>query len=727
MLYQGTSYENVWQVNELNKENIAYQALAVQGTIVQIPYQSKQIKVLFRVDTINGKPLNSTILARLSWQNVDHKIAHDQRWSLVVKLKPATGLANPYGFSYQTWLRANGIHATGYVKNNEDNVLLNKSDSWQQSFYDHFTELIPRAEIGNVILALSLGNREGINQEQWDVFRQTGTQHLIAISGLHIGLVMVFSTLLFSKISRLLFVAQRRELQMNTLINTFNSNNIGLIFGVLCASCYAYLSGFSIPTQRALIMISSLFIFKRLSLYLTSVQTVLLAACLVIILMPLSLLSVSFWLSFYAVVVIVFYIWKFDSSKPVGDTSFKRRLVNGVSNLAKLQFFLTVLMFPVSILLNQTLYFSSLLANMIAIPVISLFVMPVILLAMLASAFSAQITELLLSLAQWGLELLWQYLSTLATYAGLQVPISASYFFWCLLLGIVLWTAFKFAKNAKTYLTLLLLISGSNYAHHFQKSAQWRIQVLDVGQGLAVVIEDEGKTLLYDTGPSFKGGFNTGDAVVVPYFLGTNQLAIELLVLSHLDNDHAGSVESILSKLPAKRFLGNGQYFSSANACSAGKSVTFGSLSIDVIWPDSAEEAVVGKQNDESCVLKVSDGQHSVLLTGDISAKIEKRLVHRYQGTDVLKSDVLVAPHHGSKTSSTNSFVEAVNPEFVIFSTAKYNRWKMPNKQVVDRYRQKKVTSFNTADSGMVTLEFSSTGININQYRQNTWPFWFAN
>jgi len=727
MLYHGIAYENIWQANELYKKNIAYQALAVQGEVVQIPYQSEQVKLLFRIDTIDDQPINNPLLVRLSWQDVNHRIAHDQRWSLVVKLKPATGLANPYGFSYQTWLRANAIHATGYVKRNEKNVLLKESNSWRQSFYNRFTKLIPKTEIGSVILALSLGNREGINQEQWDVFRQTGTQHLIAISGLHIGLVMMFSTLFFTKMSRLLFLVPRGELQLNTKINTLNFNSMGLLLGVLCATCYAYFAGFSIPTQRALIMISCLFIFKCFSLYLTSVQTLLFAAFLVIVLMPLSLLSVSFWLSFYAVVVIVFYIWKFDKTRTTKNASLTRRLIDGALNLAKLQLFLTLLMFPISILLNQQLYFSGILANLIAIPVISLLVMPMILLAMLAGAIFPWLTESFLSVAQWGLQVLWHYLSTLAAYTKLQTTMSASSFFCILLLALISWAVFKFTKNVKRYLTLLLLVSGSNYAYNFRANSEWRVQVLDVGQGLAVVIEHDGKTLLYDTGPSYKGGFNTGDAVVIPYLQGANQSSIDLLVLSHLDNDHAGSMEPITSKLPVKRFLGNGRYFSSFNACISGKSVTFGSLSIDVIWPDSSEKAVVGKQNDESCVLKVSDGQHSVLLTGDISAKIEKRLVHRYQGTDVLKSDVLVAPHHGSKTSSTKSFIEAVNPEFVVFSTAKYNRWKMPNKQVIERYREKKVTSFNTADSGMVTLEFSSTGININQYRQNTWPFWFAN
>jgi competence protein ComEC len=727
MLYQGTSYENVWHVNELNKENIAYQALTVQGTIAQVPYKSKNIKLLFRIDTINGKPLNSTILARLSWQDANHRIAHDQRWSLLVKLKPATGLANPFGFSYQTWLRANGIHATGYIKNIDDNVLLHKSCSWRQSFYDRFIKLIPQSQVASVVLALSLGNRGGINQEQWDVFRQTGTQHLIAISGLHIGLVMMFSTLVFSKMPRFIFLHNRKKSQTNTLVNRLNLNVLALLFGVVCAACYAYLAGFSIPTQRALIMISCLFCFRFVSLYLTSLQSVLIAAFLVILIMPLSILSISFWLSFYAVVVIIFYLWKFDSSKALEKACFIKRLASGTIKLAKLQLCLTLLMFPISILLNQTLYFSGILANMIAIPIISLLVMPVILLSMLASIIFPRLTELLLSFAQWILELLWHYLSTLATHTELQFSISASYFFWCLILGIVLWVLFKFVNNAKGYLTLILLVSGSNYAHHFRGDTEWRTQILDVGQGLAIVVEHQGKTLLYDTGPRFKSGFNTGEAVVIPYLQGTNQPSIDLLVLSHLDNDHAGSIEPITNKLSVRNFLGNGRYFSSVNACTSGKSVSFGHLSIDVLWPDSSILAVVGKKNDESCVLKISDSQHSVLLTGDISAKIEQKLVQKYQGTVMLKSDVLIAPHHGSKTSSTKLFIDSVNPEFVVFSTGKYNRWKMPNEQVTERYKQKKITTFNTAESGMITLEFFSAGININQYRQNTWPFWFAN
>lgn len=728
MLYHGTAYENIWQANHLNKQEVAYKPVLIEGVISAIPKYGERTQISFIIDVLGGKGLEQPISAKLSWKNSLQVIKHNQRWSLLVKLKPATGLANPYTFSYQTWLRANGIHATGYVKSSVLNQLLATRSSWQQRFYDKFESLLPEGEMRAIILALSMGIKADISPNQWQVFRQTSTQHLIAISGLHIGLVLFFTASAFALLAKVFTLPPLVQSQKNAWVNRVNSTQYYLLLGIVCAFCYAYLSGFSIPTQRALIMVFFLFVFKTLNLNFSLFQYLLTAVLSITVLMPTSLFSVSFWLSFYAVTLIGIFIWRFKQTidtveRPSYVLNMKQRTVE----LIKLQLFLTVFMFPFSVLLNQKLYLAGILANLVAIPVISFFVMPLIVVAMGLTFITPFLASLLLSATQWLLNLLWDYLFFLSGINALTIDVNVSHLVICLLCLLLVWLAIKYVKRVKPVILCLFFVASSVYANYLRKEESWRMHVLDVGQGLAVLIENGDSVMLYDTGPSFQSGFNTGDAVVLPVLRGFNKATIDVLVLSHLDNDHAGSIQQIARQAPIKRFLGNGHYFLSKNACVAGGKYHLGQLLIEVLWPEKSEQGNIGKANDDSCVLKVSDEHHSVLLPGDISSKIEKKLVAKYRDTKRLNSQVLIAPHHGSKTSSTIAFIQAIDPEYVVFSTAKYNRWKMPNIQVQDRYEKLDVKTFNTADSGMVTLEFSSNDINIKQYRQDTWPFWFAN
>jgi competence protein ComEC len=239
---------------------------------------------------------------------------------------------------------------------------------------------------------------------------------------------------------------------------------------------------------------------------------------------------------------------------------------------------------------------------------------------------------------------------------------------------------------------------------------------LDVGQGLSVLITREQHAILYDTGPSFPSGFNTAEAVILPLLQSRGINSLDLLIISHKDNDHAGGVNMLKSAIDIKQMISSEDY------CFSGWQRKWLGLNMEALWPMTAMSA---DENEASCVIKISDDEHSVLLTGDIGKQQERKLVTRYN--EQLHAKVLIAPHHGSNSSSSAIFINKVSPTYVVFSQGFLNRWSFPRKEVIQRYQDQQVSMLSTSKNGQITFIFKPSNIEVKRFRQDTYPYWYAN
>jgi competence protein ComEC len=247
----------------------------------------------------------------------------------------------------------------------------------------------------------------------------------------------------------------------------------------------------------------------------------------------------------------------------------------------------------------------------------------------------------------------------------------------------------------------------------------WQLIVFDVGQGLSLLIQRDSKTILYDTGAAYPSGFNMANAVILPYLQHIGVAQLDKMIISHSDNDHAGGLAEIQESIVVNELIYNGKQIPKNAVCLQGKSFIWQSLHFKMLWPKD----IVSKENDDSCVLLISDGKRSVLLTGDISKKVEAALLQQYPK---LNADILIVPHHGSKTSSSDLFITTLKPSVAVVSAGYLNRWHMPVTEVVQRYQQHHIKLLTTAKSGQIIFTMSEQYITQRSYYRDLWPFWFA-
>jgi competence protein ComEC len=456
-----------------------------------------------------------------------------------------------------------------------------------------------------------------------------------------------------------------------------------------------------------------------------------------IIITPFSVFSASFWLSFYAVSIIFLTLWRLENTLTQGS-----KLAKIIKSLVIIQISLTLLLMPVTAIFYQQISLAALFANIVAVPLMSLFSIPLCLFSVIALPFSDDIAKFFMSLTLLSLEVLWTWLTVLSEQHWAIVSLSAKqvylfavfsfigFFGWFLSPSpsflidhckeFIIGTLFKTSAGRRL---LSLFFCVCTFAFFSPSSSpdftDWQVNVLDVGQGLSVVIERNEKAILYDTGAAYPSGFNLVDSVVLPYFQHRNISQVDKVMISHSDNDHAGGLEILEAAVSIDEIFYNTDVANSYSFCLRGQSFQWQGLMFKQLWPKKAK----GKENDDSCVVHISDGQFSVLLTGDISKKVEYQL----SSQGLLSADVIVAPHHGSKTSSSDLFISKVAPSYAIFSAGYLNRWSMPNKDVVQRYHKNHIKTYSTATSGMVSVNVNAHDIHIQEYRQALWPYWFSN
>lgn len=695
-----------WQLHwQLPAQQIA-QPVLVKGQIDSLVSQGERVRFNFVISELEQRFLWIKPKVRISWYAPDPMPKQGQHWQFYLKLKPPHGLANQGGFHYQQWLFSQGVVATGYVREQAGaNQLLQDSPTSRQQQVD----TLDRHHFANQawLAALSLGDRRGLQQDDWQLVQQTGIAHLIAISGLHLGIVASFS---YAIMALLLSVGLARA--RHPVLLGLSAHQGALCITLLTTFVYAAMAGFALPTLRAWLM---LLLVTLLSLRQQQWQGrhillySLLAFCL---LFPLSFYSLSFWLSFTAILSIWFMVWRW--SLPL---AFSWRSVLMITLRSQLVLF--VLMLP--LVAWQFSLFAPLspLVNVLAVPVVSFVLLPLCLAATLAQwlglAFAGELFAIADQLIAYGLN----WLQTLAAmWPGWPLqrwPISV----WlCVTMAILLVflppiSTKKWLKPVLLVLFCLPLLSYLRPVHQ----AGWRLDVLDVGQGLAVMISQQGRAMLYDVGPTFDSGFNMAEAVIIPLLRDKGIATLDKVFISHGDNDHSGSLPALLAKVPVTEVISDTQ------GCLQGKVWQWQGVNIKALWPP---QAATESENDTSCVLLVEGQGVRLLLPGDISKKVEAELIATYG--DGLRADILLAPHHGSNTSSSTAFIQAVAPTYVVFSQGYMNRWGFPKQTVVARYREQGVRTLQTSQAGQISFYIEiDKPIALTRFRQDHYPRWYAN
>lgn len=633
-----------------------------------------------------------------------------QHWRLRVRLNRPHGFANPGGFDYEAWLLQRGISAKGYVRRDTGNRLLGEGGwSWQRLRSDVRTRLLARAEQlpqSGVILALTVGDRSLLTDTDWRLMSATGTNHLFVISGLHIGLVSAAVYGLASLVLRAL----------PTLTLWRPRQQLAATAALAVALLYSLLAGFTLPTQRAFVMTAVFLLGQLLNRPAPWSLRYLLALALVLTLNPLAALNVGFWLSFVAVGMLLVTLVSVPGSRQTGLAATGRRWLAP-------QVVVFVALAPLLAAWTGQLALLAPLINLVAIPVVGLFVVPLCLAGVGLLFVCAPLAAVVLLCADRVLGLVWSGLQVCAAVSSpwllWQVgPVSMPALLCAVGAMLLVLTPFPWWRRwlcLPLGLPLLLPVAAAMPADEAQ------LHILDVGQGLAVIVQTAEHALVYDTGARLSPEFSLSTAVVLPVLRRLGIERLDALVISHFDNDHGGGLEDLLAAVPVARWYSSDRQQAlarlrpgaSANpalraeACQRGQEWDWDGVLFRFLHPPPLSGVAVSA-NDNSCVLQIRFGEQGVLLPGDIERGAERQLV-RSIGTG-LGSDLLIAPHHGSDTSSSYPFLKQVRPGFVVFTAGYRNRFGHPASAVLRRYRELATRILVTHETGMLSFRLRRHG-----------------
>lgn len=634
-----------------------------------------------------------------------------QRWQLLVRLRLPHGNLNPHGFDYELWLFERGIRATGSVRGGDANQLLGEAvahpvERLRQRIGEAMTRRLGDTAAAGVLAALAVGDQAAIERDDWELFRRTGVAHLMSISGLH---VTMFAWLA----GGLLGLAWRRSRRLMLTVPTPLAARWA---GVLAAAAYALLAGWGIPAQRTLWMLVTLALLRSFGVRWPAPLGLLVAALVVMLVDPWALLQPGFWLSFVAVGLLMGA--RAEAQPRAG--SMWLRVRRGLRAGARTQLVASIGLAPLSMVFFQQVSLVGFVANMVAIPLVTLLITP---LALLGIAWGA-----LWTLGSWLVQALMSLLNWLSQWPGAVWSASAAPW-WAAASGLlgagllVLPGPWRMRLLGIPLLLPLLLPPPLRAA-----AGQFEMLAADVGQGTAVLLRTREHVLLYDSGPRYSAEADAGQRVLLPLLRALGVSKIDLLVLSHSDNDHVGGavtllahadVDALSSSLPATHPLQ--QLARRHERCAAGQAWQWDGVDFEMLHPLSTDYAGDGKSNALSCVLRVrsADGA-AVLLTGDIEAPQEAVLVQR-EGA-ALQSQVLLVPHHGSRTSSSAQFLHAVAPQVAVAQAGYRSRYGHPAPAVVERYRALGIRFERSDDCG--AWSWSSDGAADHCERQRQRRYW---
>lgn len=628
-----------------------------------------------------------------------------QRWQFVVRLKRPHGNANPHGFDYEAWLLERGIRATGYVRASPAAILLAESvpmpgyliERARDSVRSRFLDVLAGKDYAGILVALTVGDQRAIDGEFWQLFARTATTHLMSISGLHVTMVAALAGMLAG------FVWRRSP----RLVLCLPAQRVAVFAGWLAAFGYAFLAGFSVPAQRTLFMLSVGALALLSARRTAASRTMALALMLVLLLDPWAVLAPGFWLSFGAVGILFYVAGERHGECP----GWRGRLGRwGVAQWA-----VTIGSLPLLLLFFQQFSLVSPLANALAIPAISLLVTPLALLCALVPL------PALLHLDHWLLGWVMTFLGWLADFPLFETPAPATWGVALALLGVA-WLLLPRAFPSRALGLLLLVPVLTGQASRPADGHAW-LTVLDVGQGLAVVVRTASKNLIYDTGPLYSADSDAGQRVVLPYLRAIGVRDLDLLMVTHGDSDHSGGAASVLAAMPVRQIISSLPELPGGR-CIAGQSWEWDGVRFDVLHPprtrmDSIGWRLKGRANHASCVLKVTAGGEAMLLTADIEAVDEQRLLA--DSAAALRADVLLVPHHGSRTSSTPAFIAAVGARQVVYPVGYRNRFGHPRADIVARYGE--VPAWRTDLHGALSVRLGG-GVAVESQRLRHPRYW---
>lgn len=597
------------------------------------------------------------------------------RWTIHVRVRPIVASANRVGFDREAWALVNGIQGMGSVGRvrhqlPDETGMVIRWQRWRENLNQYWTVAENQYPLGvSLMRALSLGNRMGFSDNDWQAFRVLGINHLVSISGLHIGLVALLAAGFFKGVFRLL------------PITIYEPRKWFIAIGLLAATSYAALAGFSIPTQRAILM---LFVFSiawwgrwRISHW----QAWLVSAVLVLFINPMSTLSVGFWLSFGLVATLILAT-EWLPRKQSGYQKFFQMI--------QIQCVIAIVSAVLSGYFFGSIPLLSLPVNLLAIPWFSLFLVPLSLLVLLFP-YPWFIQCIAAIGQQTMLVILW-----VATDAPIRhlphLPLSL----WLIaLLGLIIYALPKVLSWRPLAILSITIIFVFRQPEIPIGTA--RVDVWDVEQGLSVLVRTHQHSLLFDTGTRY-----ATQSQVIPNIqaLGIQQLSA--LVVSHYDNDHDGGTNMILQSFTPNLFLaGQPEFYPHAQWCSGGMSWDWNHVRFE--WLTLSEHA--DNDNQHSCVLRILAGNKSVLIMGDLDAAGEQKLIQKYGSH--LHSQVLILGHHGSKTASSKAFLDTVLPEKAIVSSGFANRYHHPHPEVVQRLSDLSISLYRTDWQGGVSFDLA--------------------
>ncbi len=683
-------------LHERLPDRLDQQTLSIEGRIAGLPeatltgwrFQLADARI---VDTGESLPF-----MRVHWY-AGEPVLQGEYWRFEARVRRPRGMSNPGAFDYEAWLYAQGIGALGSIRSGQrlDGMRYGGVDGMRSHIRDRLLQALGATPGTERLLALIVGDRSVLSREDWQVLQATGTSHLMVISGLHVGL---FAAAVFGLVT----LAGR----LGILHLPFARIWLAAPLAIFAAAIYAALAGFAVPTQRALLMVAMVLLARLLYRQPGPWFFWLLAMCLVVMINPAAPLLAGFWLSFMAVGLLVF-----GMAGRLDQRGLWWRW-------GRAQWVIFIGLWPWLLLWGMPGSLIAPLVNILAIPFVSLLVVP--------AALLGTLLELVLGvpwLLWFAAQLLDGLFLALEQAASLHVPTYLAFPGWInWLLGVAGILALLSPLSRLLWLPALACVPVLLAAPQPRPvEGEFWVTVLDVGQGLSVLVQTRQHALLYDAGARLSSGFDLGEAVVHPALVSLGVTDLDRLLVSHADNDHAGGAQAIIRHMPVGRVVAGQIEDQSpqlqAIACQPGESWSWNAVTFEIIYSAPAPAPA----NERSCVLRVTTGDSGVLLTGDVGIRGEYQML-----AHDLSANLLLAPHHGSRTSSSYALIRAVDPNWVVFSAGHRNRFNHPHPNVVARYRELAVEPVYTSRAGAVRFVFDKDhgGRRDWSWRDSARRFW---
>ena len=680
----------------------------VTGVVSKLP-QRNESGLRFRLEVesalLDGQPVRLPPRVDVGWygdaaaQTADISrlpppdLRAGERWQMTLRLKAPHGAHNPHGFDYELYLWVQGVQATGYVRTSaKDSVPQRMGQTWlhpvvlaRQVVRERIYQQVQERAFAGMLAALVVGDQAAIDRLDWDVFRATGVAHLVSISGLHVTMFAWGAALLVGWLWR----------RSGRLCIALPAPSAALMGGVLLATAYAVFSGWGVPAQRTCLMLAAVALLRLSGARWPWPHVWMLACAVVVVSDPWALLQAGFWLSFVAVGILFATNIGANEINPTGARGIKHHMLSGLRE----QWVITVALTPLTLLLFGQVSLVGLVANALAIPWITLVVTPLALLGV--------VVPVLWDVAAGAIGWLYVYLQWLASWPWASITVAVPPL-WAGAAGVLggLLLVLPWGWRMRV-LGLPLLLPVLLWRVPLPVPGQFELLAADVGQGNAVLVRTATHALLYDAGPRYSLESDAGHRVLVP-LLQALHTRLDTLVLSHRDIDHVGGAPAVLAMQPQAALLSSIeathplQALRPAKRCEAGQHWEWDGVRFDVLHPQAADYDTAAKSNAMSCVLRISNGAHTALLVGDIEQPQEARLVA--QGVD-LSAHVLLVPHHGSKTSSSGEFLDAVAPSIGIVQSGYRNRFGHPAPPVLERLQERKVRVVDSPHCGAFTWQ----------------------